>query len=130
MIIKNGPLVTLLIKYHVISLSALIKLNGEKSSNKINPFHFMLWPYHKIAHCIASSFFAHLLFFKCHPSLYVPSLLSIHLTMIVVLNLCAKIYVYVIQFSRFQGYFEYSRNPSRDPKWKGPVPQKGDLPMT
>ncbi|PAV86385.1 hypothetical protein WR25_15380 [Diploscapter pachys] len=22
-----------------------------------------------------------------------------------------------------EGYFEYSRNPSRDPKWKGPVPQ-------
>ncbi|PAV76021.1 hypothetical protein WR25_02838 [Diploscapter pachys] len=29
-----------------------------------------------------------------------------------------------------EGYFEYSRNPSRDPKWKGPVPQKGDLPVT
>ncbi|PAV75708.1 hypothetical protein WR25_09389 [Diploscapter pachys] len=29
-----------------------------------------------------------------------------------------------------EGYFEYSRNPSRDPKWKGSVPQPGDLPMS
>ncbi|PAV76023.1 hypothetical protein WR25_02840 [Diploscapter pachys] len=29
-----------------------------------------------------------------------------------------------------EGYFDYSRNPSRDPKWKGPVPQEGNFPVT
>ena len=69
MIIKNGQLVTLLIKCYVISLSALIKLNGEKFSKKTNPFYFMLWSYHKIAQLRCFIFLRTFVVFQVPPPL-------------------------------------------------------------